>query len=272
MRLRAKLLLSIAIGIACLATHHASSTECDSLEKQYARLADHPSIQKAPDPGSYTFSDWRGRFYGTIDQLMNDEIFRHIQNENGKVALPAIQAVKVPGAWHNPDWRLVGRVPGKSSRSPLDNRFKGQNTMREFYWPTKEPPGDFSPTQVSAYNTRVAVNSVNGVEKEAEVFTYRDGEWHALLYERKEGKWIRKETDHQGKPVPEGCKSCHGRGSDFGPTPKLPHFARPSGWFKYQAEIVTHDGPKPAEIDVNYPKGGDYGEISRKVGDRLARA
>jgi hypothetical protein len=202
-----------------------------------------------PDPSIVKFEDWKGRgdpwggsyastFGGSVDELVIGELFRVSSAKDGTaIALPAYQVDKmaVEGAdiFNNNNWANVGRVRGEDSRDTVSQRFPGQKVVREFYWPTSFDGS--TQVTVDGYTVRVAVNSVNGVEREAEVFVRNRGIWQALFYERVDGRWVRRMTDHNGTPIPLGCVKCHGSGASFGPTPKLPKFKRPPGWMSFDS-------------------------------------
>jgi hypothetical protein len=133
------------------------------------------------------------------------------------------------------NWNFIGEVAGEDSRDPLAGRFPGKKTSRQFYW-TTDSYGESIPFELDPFDTRVAVNLIEGREEEMEVFTLKRGRpadiWLPLRFVKENGVWVRKLTDHHGDPIPQGCMKCHGFGEDFGPTPKLGNFERPKGWFQ----------------------------------------
>lgn len=187
--------------------------------------------QAAPDTGAHPFSDWRGGYRGTIEGLIRTNSFRAYSG----IDLPYREASLSSRGQQNENWSFVGRVLGEHSRDPLAKRFPGRRTAREFYW-TTEQAGEAN-TEIAPYGVRVAVNIVDGVEVDLEVFARNDrGDWLPARYERENGKWARRWTDHEGKPIYQACVKCHGSGPDFGPTPKgLADFKRPPGWFRVES-------------------------------------
>lgn len=224
-----------------------------------------------PDPGKIEFADWfstkDGIFKGSIDSLMEKEAFRSIlrSNNHSTVALPFHSAneLRNQGRAHaNANWDLIARISGKDSRDTVAKRFPGSRTEREIYWPT-----DFIEDALpflDPYKVRVAVNVIDGVEREAEVFVSQNDVWYALVYERKNGKWSRKPADSNGEDPPIGCIQCHGFGDTFGPTPKLKDYRRPKGWFEYSRNLLQSDSsgvPQPVSKKIRVLSAGLSPEV-----------
>ena len=202
--------------------------------------------EELPDPGMFPFEDWTGNrpFRGNIETMMEQNIFKPFINGKGnranKVDLTFLEIYKkiVEGEplFQDGNWLTVARIDGKDSKSPISKKYPNQKTERQHYWNLDGDPYDPAPT-LQSERVRVAVNLVNGVEKEAEVFVKEQTTWFPLVFIKENGRWVRK-TTIDGEPILKNCIKCHSTSEGlFGPTPKLKNYVRPPGWFEYEVPI-----------------------------------